>query len=190
MRFHCARSLAVIVLFASLCAPSAWAQRMYTAYNMWYEKPDHLYAINYKKGTMIPAGTEVSDVGVSQDRRPMIVFTTVKDGQMFKVEFEEKYHPGFSLTDYTQKMFTSKSLSELTKGMSKEETQAIKDGKLVVGMSKAAVIVAYGYPPEHATANTESNRWTYWLDRFRKKVVYFNDAGRTRKPPADVANEL
>ncbi len=180
-----------VVLAGGVFAPSAFAERLYTSYNMWYEKPEHLYAINYKKGIMIPAGAEVSQVDVTlEKRRSMITFTTVKDGQTFRVEFEEKFHPGLSAEDYKKKMFSSKTFDELTKGMEQKEIQAIKEGKLVVGMSKAAVIVAYGYPPEHVTNTLDAKKWTYWIDRFRSKEVFFDDNNRTRKADAATSNDI
>lgn len=180
-----------VALLIAVCAPAAFAEKLYTAYNIWYEKPEKLYAINYKKGIMISAGTEVDDAKVvTKGRGSTIVFTTVKDGKQFRVQFEAKFHPGLNAEDYFKKMFTSKAFDELTKGMGQKEIQAIKDGKLVVGMSKAAVIAAYGYPAEHVTKDLEETKWTYWLDRTRRKEVFFDDNNRTREPEAVSADKI
>ncbi len=78
-------------------------------------------------------------------------------------------------------MVAQKPFAELTAGLSEKEIDAVKAGKLVVGMSKAAVIMARGYPPEHRTPSTEVNNWLYWENRFRKKAVNFDSEGRTTK---------
>ena len=44
------------VMSVALMGQTAFAQKQYTAYNMWFEKPERLYAINYKAGNIIPAG--------------------------------------------------------------------------------------------------------------------------------------
>ena len=53
-------------------------------------------------------------------------------------------------------MFSAKKFPALTAGMSPKEINAIQKGVLVTGMSKAAVLVAYGPPPEHVTASLEA----------------------------------
>lgn len=55
------------------------------------------------------------------------------------------------------------------------ERKAIRAGEVKAGMSKAAVIVAIGYPPKHRTASLESDSWRYWQNRFNTFVVVFKD---------------
>lgn len=189
------RGIGMCLMVVFGLSATAYAQKQYTAYNMWFEKPERLYAINYKAGNIIPAGTEVKDVQVGSGRkgilrgRPMISFTTVKDGMTYAVEFQGKFHPGLTPEDYAKKMFTDKDFAALTKGMSAAEVEAIKQGKLVVGMSRDAVLVSYGYPPEHVTPSLKNETWTYWMNRFRKKEVYFDKNGRTCRQPV-MQNEL
>lgn len=57
----------------------------------------------------------------------------------------------------------------------KAERKNIKNGTIAVGMSKDAVVMAYGYPPSHKTPTLDSNMWTYWRDRFRRVFVYFEN---------------
>ena len=74
-------------------------------------------------------------------------------------------------------MFSTKTFSELTEGMTANEIRAIKAGVLVQGMSKRAVLVAYGPPPEHYTPDLKSNRWRYWTFISDTKTVFFNKDG-------------
>ncbi|MDH3976537.1 MAG: hypothetical protein OEV42_19915 [Deltaproteobacteria bacterium] len=157
---------------------------LYTAYNLWYEydrggnlKP--ITGINYKRGIIIPAGTKVKGVKTSSGRRGTMVidFEVAKDGKKYVIHYQPKYHPGVNIETFKKRLFTSKPLSALTKGFTKREKKNIKLGKVTTGMKKKAVLVAYGYPPEHKTESTKSNIWIYWLDRFRTMKVVFNDKG-------------
>jgi hypothetical protein len=46
-------------------------------------------------------------------------------------------------------------------------------------MSKEAVIISVGIPPDHKTPDLKSNRWIYWKNRFKNKAVCFDPAGKT-----------
>lgn len=156
-------------------------QKLYTAYNMWYEidKEDAMWVINYKTGTMIPAGTEVSNIKVNKEE---ILFTTVDDRKKYVVNMNTKFHPGKTTQDYARLMFSEKDFEQLTRDMTETEINGIDEGVITIGMSKKAVIVAYGYPPEHKTPSLNDNVWTYWLNRMKSTVIYFDDKGKTIKP--------
>jgi hypothetical protein len=167
-------------------------KKVYTTYNMWYEagKENALWCINYKTGIMIPAGTEVSDVvltkivaGRTMGAEPMAIsFITASDQKKYYVNIIKKYHPGKTIEDYSKLMFSEKDFSQLTQGMSQTEIEGIKEGVIKVGMSKKAVIVSYGYPPEHKTPDLNGNLWTYWRNKFATKAINFDDSGKTIKP--------
>jgi hypothetical protein len=160
---------------------ASMGQKLYTAYNMWYviDKEDDMFTINYKTGAMIPAGTEINNIKVKKEE---ILFTTVDDRKDYVVNFKAKFHPGKTADDYAKRMFSEKDFDQLTEGMSESEINGINDGVITVGMSKKAVIVAYGYPPEHKTPSLNDNIWTYWLNKMKTTVIYFDDNGKTIKP--------
>jgi hypothetical protein len=170
---------------SSIAADKGAGNKTYfTAYNLWYEtgKEKAMWTINYKTGNIIPAGTEITDLKVDKSE---IIFTTVGDQKKYAVNFNPKFHPGKSTEDYSKMMFSDKDFSRLTQGMSQSEIDGIKEGVIKVGMSKNAVIVAYGYPPEHKTPDTTSNVWLYWMNRFVSKAINFDADGKTIKPPSD-----
>jgi hypothetical protein len=76
-------------------------------------------------------------------------------------------------------MFTTKTFEELTAGMSDREINAIKSGTVVDGMSKEAVLVAYGRPPEHRTPNLERRVWYYWRNKLQSFMICFDEEDRT-----------
>ena len=155
-------------------------QKLYTAYNIWFEKPERIWSINYKKGAIIPAGTQVRDVEIitTNRRHKAIIFTTVKEKKAFCIFWQKKYHPGKTIQQFKKNLFTTKKLNELTLEMSEDEIAAIKKGEIVKGMNKKAVLVCYGPPPEHATFRQEHNVWTYWTSKFIRKKVFFDDDGK------------
>ena len=66
------RLLPVLVLAGWLCglSPLALAAddkgKLYTAYNLWYEKPTRISSVNYHIGGMIPVGSKVSSAEVTR----------------------------------------------------------------------------------------------------------------------------
>ena len=42
------------------------------------------------------------------------------------------------------------------------------------GMSKKAVLISYGHPPEHHTPNQNANTWYYCMNRRDKITLLFN----------------
>ena len=166
---------------------------LYTAYNLWYEpgKEKAMWCINYKTGNFIPAGTEVRNVGLSKSMTGRkagaellaLSFVTVEDGKKYWVNFTKRFHFGKTIHDYLNIMFSEKTFTQLTKGMSETEIMGIKKGVLIEGMSKKSVIVSYGYPPEHRTPSLQMNVWIYWMNRFRSKKIHFDSYNRTIAPP-------
>lgn len=197
---HLVASIAVLaVVFSMGCAqttnvnretPPAASQvealpekQLYLAYNIWRMRPHNMKCINYKYGhDILPAGTKVRNVDIIRDdrtKRNMITFKTEEDRRVYNIYFTENWHPGKTIEDYKDLMVTKKSLEELTEGMSEREIKAIKDGIIVDGMSKKAVLVAYGYPPEHRTGSLFSNRWIYWRNKFVTFAICFDKNERT-----------
>ncbi|MDY6792118.1 MAG: hypothetical protein SWH54_12695 [Thermodesulfobacteriota bacterium] len=157
-------------------------QTLYTAYNVWFEKPERIWSINYKKGAVIPAGTQVRDVEITtiNRRHKAIIFTTVKEKRGFCIYWIRKYHPGKTIQQFKKNLFTTHKFTDLTSGMSKDEITAIKKGEIINGMSKKAVLVSFGPPPEHATFSQDHIVWTYWTSKFIRMKIYFDDDGIVR----------
>ena len=171
-----AASLVAILALAAANAASA-ADRLYTAYNIWFEQPTKVYSTNYQKGNLLPAGSEVTEVSKSSKK---VEFTDPKLGMKFSVEFVGKHHPGVTGEQWADRFLTTKNFAALSSGLSASEIKAIKAGKIQAGMSKKAVILAAGYPPETATASTKLDTWKYWRHRFGSYAVQFSDGKVTK----------
>ena len=162
------------------------AGKTYTAYNLWYENPKRMFGVNYTRGVMIPAGTEVQIRRVGRyGKRPTVKFTAVGDHRKYTIYFRKQFRPGVSMDEIKGRLFTTKTFDELTKGLSPMEIKAIKRGTLVEGMSKRAVLVGRGYPPSHETPSLEADTWFFWDNRFEKNAVRFDENGRTYRTASD-----
>jgi hypothetical protein len=184
--------IAIVFLFAvgySVLSPSViFAEEteqagLYTAQNLWYEKPTSMWCINYKTGTMIPAGTAVNKVGLSaikagrfqKAQELALSFERADGGMEFFINFRSDYHPGKTIEDYRDLFFTEKDFDALSDGLTEMEVEAIKRGVVVKGMSKGAVLISYGMPPEHKTPSLDAQRWYYWRNRFASKEICFDN---------------
>ena len=166
-----AASLAAILAFGGANAASA-ADQLYTAYNIWFEQPTKVYSTNYEKGNLFPAGSEVKDVNRSSRK---LEFTDPKLNIKFSIEFVGKHHPGVTAEQWIGRFLTTRDFAALTRGLTAAEIKAIRAGQVQVGMSKKAVLVSVGYPPEIATVSTELDTWKYWRHRFGSYLVQFSD---------------
>ncbi|NQU42710.1 hypothetical protein HQ520_05460 [bacterium] len=147
---------------------------LYTSYNLWYEKPTDLYSVNYQVGGIIPAGTAVTSVraGLSRRRLQTVTFTT-GDGGTYTIHFDPKYHGPLNFGRFVDRLFMSKDFAALTLGFSRAEMESVRQARAEPGIRKEAVVVTYGYPPEHQTQSLSRNIWFYWQNRFVKRAVYF-----------------
>ena len=59
--------------------------------------------------------------------------------------------------------------------LSDADRAGIQQGQVFQGMSKQGVILAIGYPPEHATPSLDSDQWSYWRNSHSRFLVYFVD---------------
>ena len=158
-------------------------KQLYTAYNIWRMKPYNMKCINYKKGyDILPAGTKVHDVEIywdSQIRKNMIAFKSAEDNRSYNIWFTKNWHPGKTIEDYRKLMFTTNNFDQMTIGMNEEEITAIIEGTIVDGMSKNAVLISYGYPPEHRTRSLSLKGWIYQRNKFAQIHVCFDKNDRT-----------
>jgi len=171
-----AASLAAILAFAAANAACA-ADKLYTSYNIWFEQPTRVYSTNYQKGNLLPAGSEVKDVKRSSGK---LEFTDPKLEMKFSVEFVGKHHPGLTGEQWMARFLTTRDFAALSSGLSAAEIKAVRAGQVKAGMSKKAVVLSAGYPPEVATASTKLDTWKYWRHRFAGYLVHF-DNGKVSK---------
>jgi len=168
--------LMVVVVLVTLggAVPIVHAQegQQYLAYNVWYEKPKEVSSTNYLEGAFLPAGTKVQVLRLHGKK---IQFVAVDLKQEFTIHWVPKHRPGVSFGQFYARLFKSSNFEEFTRDMTADEVIAIKRGEVVNGMSKRAVLLAYGFPPEVGTASLQADSWRYWFTRFNTKALKFAD---------------
>ena len=147
----------------------------YTRVNIWSEKNSEITARNYHVGAMIPVGTKVKITGYAGDK---IMFEIVKDGTACTVLNDAK-HTDVDLAGLFARYFAEKDVTAMFgafRKFSKDDQAHIRNGEIVAGMTRDAVIMSYGYPPGFKTPSVAGNVWTYWNDKgHRKRIVTFKD---------------
>jgi outer membrane protein assembly factor BamE (lipoprotein component of BamABCDE complex) len=143
----------------------------YVAHNIWYEAAgDDIDSANYQKGFRIPPGTPVSNL---RKKGRSVSFTDTKSGLDHRVKFVRKHHPQKSSEDVWERMFTTKTFEELTQGLNADEIDHIQKGTVGKGISKRAVLISLGYPPESKTPAITVDRWRYYNHRYDSYLVHF-----------------
>jgi len=151
------------------------SEALYTAHNIWFEKPESIHAINYKRGSRIPAGTEVEILGMDAQK---IRFTSPDwEGYVF-VLLLDKYQADLNIRQLRERTFVPADLTAQTVGMTEHEIGCIDAGIVEFGMSREAVLISQGYPPRHRTPNLKMRQWFYWSNRFRSFTVEFDKNGK------------
>ena len=146
----------------------------FTSVNIWYENPEKIPSTNYHKGTKLPIGTKVKIISVGKRKIQFIpvdttaTFTIVQQRRFSKIELKELFDRYFSRKDILGQEGYFHDLTE-------KEKECVKKGCITPGMSKVAVIMAYGYPPSHKTPLLSSDVWHYWQSRFQNVLVHFKD---------------
>lgn len=177
-------------------------QDLYTAYNL-YAFRDRVHAINYKHGTLIPAGTKIKRIyikswylgkeiyfdfqkdkvrfagtyGMTSRNDNALTFVTDHNNKKYRYIFRYRFHTGKSFEGYFNAVLSTKNFSQQTEGFDEEVIAAIRKGVVIEGMTREQVIMSMGYPPEHKTPNIDSAEWLYWMDKEKTKKICFNFEG-------------
>ena len=148
-------------------------QEYFLKVNVWYEplKEKKIFSTNYHKSIMLKVGEKFNIIDLAGKD---IIFSD-KNGVEYAIIHHTKYSP-ISLAELFDRYFSKTSVmapgGAFTK-FTKEEQKNIRNGRIVKGMSKDAVLMSYGYPPGHATPTLENDHWTYWENRWASKIATF-----------------
>ena len=159
-------------LIFSSASFAADGETYYTRMNIWYEKPEKIMSTNYHKGLILPVGTAVEIL----KKGKKIKFRDKATGVEFRIILVSDY-TNLTKQQFFDRYFSKDSIlnSSEYRSFSAQEKENIKNGTIEKGMSKAAVLVAYGYPPSHRTPSTESNVWKFWTSRLLTDDIHFEN---------------
>ena len=174
----------VLLLLSVLAPTSIWSQQyhlvgapeVYTLVNL---HPDEgrqrLYSVNYQLQGFIPLCTRVVIESVTSKE---MKFSLAEGARRYAYFFHETLRD--PIPKHLDRYFGAKCDKSQIQRMSKVDQEGILAGRALPGMTKDAVILAIGYPPEHATPSLESNLWRYWKNRWGTMLVHF-DGGKVAR---------
>ncbi len=153
------------------------SEKLYTAYNLFYTNIDNIDAENIVKGDFIGYGTPLQVVKSetsSYFNNSIITFKNLENDDLLTVKIS---HAKMMMTanDALRQLLTTKNREEINKSVTKKYLPMIEKGKVVKGMSKDDVIVAYGYPPKSRTSDITNNTWIYWNDENNSERIVFRN---------------
>ncbi len=136
---------------------------------------NRFYALNYQLPKVIPICSEftIEDIGKKN------IEITYQGAEYDYLWDGHTRKAGQSLEDNFKLVFAQscKESKQKIKTLSEINQKGIKDGKPLIGMSKEGILFAMGRPPIHATPSLDSNNWTYWKNKWGRKVLEFDDKG-------------
>ncbi len=144
---------------------------LYTTINIWYERQGKIFPL-FHRGAILPVGTKVT---LGDMNSKAFKFKT-EVGTEYRI-YSRKY---YKMTGQEMSNLFFSSKNPMAKGgqfhkFSKTEQKQIKSGKLIVGMSRKAAIMAYGYPPTHVNPDINADTWQLWKSRWDKLQVTFKN---------------
>ena len=148
-------------------------QEYFLKVNVWYERPKKIISTNYHKGAILKAGEKFKIIDLAGKK---IIFSD-KNEIEYAIIHHRKHNP-ISLTELFDNYFSKTSVSAPGGAFTKltpEEQKNIRNGLIVKGMSKDAVLMSYGYPPGHRTPTLKSDSWIYWANRWVSKRAIFEN---------------
>lgn len=147
------------------------ADDVYTLVNLHPdESKARLYTVNYQMPGLIPV---CSKVKINKTSRKAVKFEVADRGREYEYLLHKSLPEPFA--QHLGQIFGKKCPKDQIAKMSKLDKEGIEQGVAKVGMSKAAVLIAMGPPPSHATHSLDANSWMYWQNRWGKLRVDFQN---------------
>lgn len=140
---------------------------------------NRISSVNYQlRGEIIPWGTEVRIIRVG---RNSLVFEDVARRRQYRYGFYWKTKYAVSLDEHVRRVFLDDAadLRQRVEALSETDKDGVYEGRVRPGMSREAVLIAIGYPPEFANREElmHDRDWLYWISRFERMVVSFGRDG-------------
>lgn len=149
----------------------------YTCCNLHYEN-DWISDANWSSMPMIPAGASIKVLDYGHYR----VMAEI-DGRKMRLGLD--YGRAQPLQAWARKLVVQEDPRMRIAHWPAPVRDAVRAGKVAIGMSKEEVLVSLGYPPAHQTPSLDAPQWKYWHTGFGSYLVVWDDAGRVKDVIAD-----
>lgn len=163
--------LALLAPFATACgggyALTQPGQTLYLQTNLRATSRGVVSSVLGWRGTdVVPVCTPVRVTEIESRR---ILFEDAETGERFQYVLHRSTRLG--VEEHFARYFGTSCAPEVDAA----DLRGIEEGLVEVGMTRAGVLVALGYPPEHRTPSLTDATWTYWGDPGRVLVSFGGD---------------
>ncbi len=129
-----------------------------------------LYSTDYLQNGLIPMCTSVTITSVNAKR----MLFTLSTGQRFEYVFDRRTMQE-DIATHLDRYFGTDCKKGQIDTMSEIDQQGIREGHVLPGMTRTAVVFAIGYPPSSLN-QMQAPTWTYMKNRFdRLEVIFAGD---------------
>lgn len=131
----------------------------------------YIYSMNYQLPNLMPMCEEITVV-----KKTKKVFIFEWNGLEYTFAFDKHTKKtGVDFNTVLGDFFGTKCDSAKVKKMSAVDQKGIKRGLPMEGMTRQGILYAMGRPPRHVNPDIDAYMYMYWLNKFKRKAIHFND---------------
>lgn len=136
-----------------------------------YEAGKNWETTNYWTDTsiLVPINSKVTLTSLGSKTMQIKV---EKTGQAVTIENIQKYSQK-DMATIAKAMLTRQEVP--ISNFDEKIQKNIRNGMLILGMTKEQVVMTRGFPPQHKTPSLEVDTWTFWNNRFVTHALVFQD---------------
>ena len=149
----------------------------YTCCNLHYDG-DWISDANWSSMPMIPAGASIKVLDYARYR----VMAEI-DGRKMRLGLD--YGRAQPVEEWARKLVVQEDPRQRIGRWPAPVREAVRAGKVAIGMSKDEVLVSLGHPPAHQTPSLDAPQWKYWHTAHGSFLVVWDGAGRVKDVIAD-----
>jgi hypothetical protein len=169
------RPLLIAALLSLLATPALAQKPPYEGYlccNL-FNDGSWINDINYRseRHKLIPAGTPVKVLGFGRWRIQVEI-----DGK--KTDIGNDFSRTVPLEEWARRIVVPEDPTRALAGAPRKVQEAVRNARLLPGMTRAQVLLAVGWPPLSYNADLEAPLWKYWATRSYEYQIFWDDKGR------------
>lgn len=159
-------------------ASATEAPALFTCCNLRYEG-DWISDLNAVGLPFVPAGARIAVKDYGRHRAHVLI-----DGRPMRIGLDYGREQE-TKEQYVAKLMLKENPVERIEGFPAPVRAAIREGKLVLGMTRDQVIIALGYPRTDETHSLTSREWKYWTVDGSEFVLLWDSEGRLKEVDAE-----
>lgn len=144
-----------------------------------HHEGDWISDSNYAELPLIPAGAPATVTGYGRNYASVQV-----DGKPMRLGLDYGREQQ-TLQEFVEKIVVTQDPAKRLAAWPANVQDAIRQGKVMVGMTKEQVIMAVGYPMANETKSLDEDLWRYWISSFGPYQVLWDGKGRVKEIAAD-----